>query len=1208
MKIYSLLLLLSFFLIGCNQETINEAAQSFSDSEESSVPIAEDNPLSEFTDISILVNSGDQYTTNSIVNIGLVSSEASHVYITNEVGCLSGGSWQTFETNKSFELYYLNQTSSVFVKFKDINGTESNCISDSIIHDDTPPSNTSFSINSGDIYTQDSSITLSLNASDATEMYITNDSSCNTGGTWEAFTISKSTIIQSTNSLNNLYVKFRDLAGNESSCLHDSIIHDSLPPANIAFSINSNATITNTQNVTLDLSAAGASHMYITDESDCATGGVYETYLNSKTWTLAQTNTTANVYVKFKDAAGNESVCIGDSIIHDDISPAASFIKINSDYEYTTSINVTLNLSAVDANEMYVTNTVGCSSGGVYESYNSSKAWTLGSLNSNSNVYVKFKDTAGNESSCISDSIIHDNTPPSSTSIVINSGASSTSDTSINLTLNAINAAEMYITNEADCNSGGSYESYATSKSWIISELSGNKNVYVKFKDSHGNESSCISDSIIFDNAIPSGASISINSDKEATNLLSANLSLTANNTTEMYITNTPNCTSGGTWESFKSEKDWTIDHSMGIATVYVKFRNDLGSESSCISDSIIYDITPPSLSTFKINNGATHTNSNDLIIDINSNDAHEVCLLQSSNINNCTWIRLESPFYETAVIPSSYINNAEYEVKIFAWLKDTAGNISSIYQESIIWDNKPPVLDFFNVYGSDTLISIQVSSLDYQNNSTQMYVTFDSSCSTGSHWEPYGDKELFAPLNYGTQTIYLKSKDAAGNESDCLSRSFNLSGKYYRIFNQNYTSLFHGMTPPIALQDFPNYGFDQCESVVSDSAGNIYCGGWTYGNLGETNGGGGDIFITKLDNYSNISWIQQFGAETAPQGQGLSYSGGDSCKQLLINNNNELICISATGGSFAEEKGGSSDALLIKVSSDGSPIWSKQLGNITKAQGGNNQEQELVTGGTIDNENNIYVIGRTSGHMADINLNTGRTDIFIAKFSTTGNLLWIKQFGQNDSTHWDTSFTDRCSAIDFHDDFLYATCYSENNDPYNSENFIVKLDLNANIIWKTIIPAECNDIKVDNSGNIVCGGEIRNNSNSYVDDTYLTKLDTNGNILWSKQIGNSNGNQECLSIEIDSDNNILCGGATSNYFGEAFGGGDTDAFVYKADPQGQILWIRQLGQVSGNDNSKNQWCYSVTINKFDNSVICAGQKNGDAFVIKLDPNNGSIY
>jgi hypothetical protein len=57
--------------------------------------------------------------------------------------------------------------------------------------------------------------------------------------------------------------------------------------------------------------------MYITNTAACGSDGNWETYSTTKNnWTLGQTNATATVYVKFRDAVGNESSCINDTITH----------------------------------------------------------------------------------------------------------------------------------------------------------------------------------------------------------------------------------------------------------------------------------------------------------------------------------------------------------------------------------------------------------------------------------------------------------------------------------------------------------------------------------------------------------------------------------------------------------------------------------------------------------------------------------------------------------------------------------------------------------------------------------------------------------------------------------------------------------------------------------------------------------------------------
>lgn len=95
-------------------------------------------------------------------------------------------------------------------------------------------------------------------------------------------------------------------------------------------------------------------------------------------------------------------------------------------------------------------------------------------------------------------------------SISINSGASYSASSTVTLTLSATDdvdassSLQMQVSNSSDF-SGASWESYATSKSWTLasSTTDGTKTVYVKFKDSVGNESSTYSDTIILDTTNP---------------------------------------------------------------------------------------------------------------------------------------------------------------------------------------------------------------------------------------------------------------------------------------------------------------------------------------------------------------------------------------------------------------------------------------------------------------------------------------------------------------------------------------------------------------------------------------------------------------------------------------------------------------------------------------------------------------------------------
>lgn len=93
---------------------------------------------------------------------------------------------------------------------------------------------------------------------------------------------------------------------------------------------------------------------------------------------------------------------------------SSGVIVINNGADFTNSDAVTLTISHISAEQMYVTNDPTCETGGSWQSVASSLPWTLASKNSSVGVYVKFSNDGdgGITSGCVSDLITHDDLPP----------------------------------------------------------------------------------------------------------------------------------------------------------------------------------------------------------------------------------------------------------------------------------------------------------------------------------------------------------------------------------------------------------------------------------------------------------------------------------------------------------------------------------------------------------------------------------------------------------------------------------------------------------------------------------------------------------------------------------------------------------------------------------------------------------------------------
>lgn len=311
------------------------------------------------------------------------------------------------------------------------------------------------------------------------------------------------------NGLKTVYIKFRDSAGNESSTYTDTITLNTTNPTG-SIIIQSDTSYTNTEEINLILSVDDDTtpdegmQMRISNNSDLS-GSSYENFSANKSWTLTADEGVKTVYVRFRDAAANESSIYSSMIILDKTKPTGSVV-INNGSEYASSSSVNLQLVGDDnyssVLEMQISND-STFTGANWEALDENKTWELESSDGVKTVYYRLKDEAGNISDTFSDNITLDTTDPEG-EILINNDSPSTNTRDVVLNLSSTDAnevIEMMISEDSTFN-GSSFEAYAESKNFNLSDGFGVKVVYVKFKDIAGNISETYSDEILYGDAI----------------------------------------------------------------------------------------------------------------------------------------------------------------------------------------------------------------------------------------------------------------------------------------------------------------------------------------------------------------------------------------------------------------------------------------------------------------------------------------------------------------------------------------------------------------------------------------------------------------------------------------------------------------------------------------------------------------------------------
>jgi Tol biopolymer transport system component len=131
-------------------------------------------------------------------------------------------------------------------------------------------------------------------------------------GPWELKAWQKPWTLPAGDGVKKVCMQCRDAQGNVSLEACDDILLDTTPPANVSITINGGAACTDRLEVTLALSATDAYQMRFS--SDGQTWSAWQDYAAAKSWTLSQGRGLKRVWFQARDACGNVSAVVSDSI------------------------------------------------------------------------------------------------------------------------------------------------------------------------------------------------------------------------------------------------------------------------------------------------------------------------------------------------------------------------------------------------------------------------------------------------------------------------------------------------------------------------------------------------------------------------------------------------------------------------------------------------------------------------------------------------------------------------------------------------------------------------------------------------------------------------------------------------------------------------------------------------------------------------------
>ncbi|WP_413586783.1 hypothetical protein [Bdellovibrio sp. HCB274] len=739
---------------------------------------------------SFSINNDAATTTSALATLNSSVTGATQMYITNSAGCSSGGSWVTYAASSSWSLPNSNATNTVYAKFRDNWGNETVCASDSILLDDAAPTLSITSPLAGAFVTSSNVAAFTISGScseNARSITLTGPNSftatttCN--GTSFSAILNVGVIAQGDFQLD---AAISDIAGNSATATSPLYHKDTVAPTG-SISIHGGAATTSNLVTSLTLTYSEAGQMYVTNTAGCSANGTWETSAASKSWTLPTAGASNTVYAKFRDAAGNESPCYSDDITHvitlatvSLSSPAAgSYINLGNANAFTVSgacseagENVTIAVPGLSDS------TVTCSSG----------AWTktlnLSSLTDGS---ISFTISHSTATSAVQ-SFTKETVAPVINSFTINSGAAYTSSLSVTLDIDVTAATEMYVTDSALCLTGGSWETYAASKSRTLATANAVNTVYFKARDTYGNESNCVSDSITHDSVIPtvaitgSVAGTWINNINKSSfpmsgtcSELTKNIVLTVTSTavTKTIICNSPS----GTW-STSLNLNTLADNAVTPYEIVATSTRTSGNSASA-SSSYYKDIVAPAVPTLSNTPAFSDAAMNITVVSSGATQYQYFVILPGDIVTTCT---SSSTFSGSKIsiatpITDTMTSTGTYKVCTKAW--DDASNSATVSSAtSFVHDSQGP-----------QLLSVTSSAADgvYDVGATiPIKVTFDENVTvTGTPQLTLETGTTDRVINYtsgtGTPTLTFNYVVQSGDESTDLdyasTSSLNLNG-----------------------------------------------------------------------------------------------------------------------------------------------------------------------------------------------------------------------------------------------------------------------------------------------------------------------------------------------------------------------------------------------------------------------------------------------
>jgi hypothetical protein len=307
------------------------------------------------------------------------------------------------------------------------------------------------------------------------------------------------------------------------------------------------------------------------------------------------------------------------------------------------------------------------------------------------------------------------------------------------------------------------------------------------------------------------------------------------------------------------------------------------------------------------------------------------------------------------------------------------------------------------------------------------------------------------------------------------------------------------------------------------------------------------DMFITKINTNGDVLWAKRFGVSRSG-----AHNDEEGINDIAVDDNNNIYI----GGWFIDSTRldqvtltahGDSDFFLAKLDANGNVIWARN-GGTNLASSCAMGDRERTTGITLDNQNNVYICGRTAGTYvyADALTITSTIDALVfdamvAKYDNNGNVQWLNLY---ESSQWE-----ECNEITALSDGIVVTGYNMGDinfgvgtsatNPAKQTMFVFKTNFSGAGVWLKSYTTSDDmvgiDIESDALGNVYVTGSISGNgtiegnaisTGTLNPNVFVLSYTSAGNYSWMRT-GGGIYDDWFNELALLTNNDIVLGGLT---------------------------------------------------------------------------------